>query len=200
MTKAPSAGKSAKTRPSAAEALAKTVETVSSKAPPPVHLWTPDYSGEIDIRIDRDGTWFHDGSPIKREGLVRLFSSILRKEDARFFLVTPVEKWGITVEDAPFVATDMDVEGEGRQQCLRFTTRVGDAVIAGPEHPIRLDHSDGAPAPYVEIRAGLEARIDRKSFYRLIDQGVAEDHEGASWFGVWSDGQFFPLISTDELN
>ncbi|MCK0142877.1 DUF1285 domain-containing protein [Aliiroseovarius sp. F20344] len=199
MTKAPSAGKSAKTRPSAPEALAKAVGTVSAKAPPPVHLWTPDYSGEIDIRIDRDGTWFHEGDPITRDGLVRLFSSILRKEEECFFLVTPVEKWGITVEDAPFVATDLDVEGEGRQQCLRFTTHVGDTVIAGPKHPIRLDHIDDMPSPYVEIRAGLEARIDRKSFYRLIDLGVAEDHDSASWFGVWSNGQFFPLIPTDEL-
>jgi hypothetical protein len=182
-----------------ADAVSKAVGPDAGKSLPPVHLWTPDYSGEIDIRIARDGTWFHEGGEIRREGLVRLFSSILKREGDDYFLVTPVEKWGITVEDAPFVATDMEVTGEGRDLRLTFTTQVGDRVTAGPDHPLRLGCTFEAPCPYVEVRAGLEALIDRKTFYRLIDQGVAEEHKGTSWFGVWSDGQFFPLIPTDEL-
>lgn len=181
------------------DAVSKAVTANTDRSLPPVHLWTPDYSGEIDIRIARDGTWFHEGGEIKRKGLVRLFSSILKREDGAFYLVTPVEKWRITVDDAPFVATDMSITGEGRDQQLTFTTRVGDRVTAGPEHPLRLACTLDAPCPYVEIRAGLEALIDRKTFYRMIDQGVAEDHNGASWFGVWSDGHFFPLIPTDQL-
>ncbi|WP_424940677.1 DUF1285 domain-containing protein [Aliiroseovarius sp. S253] len=199
MTNSPSSGKSAETRPFDADAVSKAIGHEAGTSLPPVHLWTPEYSGEIDIRIARDGTWFHEGGEIRREGLVRLFSSILKLEDGKYFLVTPVEKWGVTVEDAPFVATDMTVTDDGRDQRLTFTTHVGDSVTAGPDHPLRLGCTFETPCPYVEVRAGLEALIDRKTFYRLIEQGVAEDHGGASWFGVWSDGQFFPLIPTDEL-
>ncbi|WP_298908223.1 DUF1285 domain-containing protein [uncultured Aliiroseovarius sp.] len=199
MTNSPSSGKSPETRAFDADAVSKAIGSEAGKSLPPVHLWNPDYSGEIDIRITRDGTWFHEGGEIRREGLVRLFSSILKREGDSYFLVTPVEKWGITVEDAPFVATDMVVTGEGREQRLTFTTHVGDSVTAGPDHPLRLGCTFETPCPYVEVRAGLEALIDRKTFYRLIDQGVAEEHEGKSWFGVWSDGQFFPLIPADDL-
>lgn len=199
MTNSASSGKSAGIRAFDADAVSKVVGADAGRSLPPVHLWTPEYSGEIDIRITRDGTWIHEGGEIRREGLVRLFSSILKREGGKYFLVTPVEKWGITVEDAPFVATDMTVKGEGRDQRLNFTTHVGDTVTAGPDHPLRLGCTSQTPCPYVEVRAGLEALIDRKTFYRLIDLGVAEDFQGTSWFGVWSDGQFFPLIPTDEL-
>ncbi|MEZ5751026.1 MAG: DUF1285 domain-containing protein [Paracoccaceae bacterium] len=163
---------------------------------PPVHLWNPPFCGDLDIRIARDGTWFYLGTPIGRATLVRLFSTILKLEDGKYFLVTPVEKVGITVDDAPFVAVDFTAENAGSAQLLTFETNVGDFAVAGPEHPIRVerDPETGEPAPYVMIRAGLEALIDRKSFYRLVDLGTHHLHEGAEWFGLWSGGMFFPVI------
>lgn len=168
---------------------------------PPVHQWNPPYSGDLDMRIARDGTWFYLGSPINRPELVRLFSTILRRDDSGYVLVTPVERWGITVEDAPFVAVDFDVEGTGAAQMLRFKTNVGDEVEAGPDHPIRveLDPETGEPSPYVLVRDRLEALIDRKSFYRLVELAEHRDHEGASWFGVMSGGKFFGIQKSDEL-
>lgn len=190
------------TPPPSAQTLEASAKAAGAKGGlPPVHLWDPPYRGEIDIRIARDGTWYHEGTVITRAPLVRLFSTILKLEDGRFYLVTPVEKVGITVEDAPFVAVDFEVSGSGEQQRLTFETNVGDLAEAGPDHPIRVerDPESGAPAPYVMIRAGLEALIDRKSFYRLIDLGVLAEHAGDSWFGLWSGGEFFPLIPAAEL-
>ncbi|MDB2407840.1 DUF1285 domain-containing protein [Jannaschia sp.] len=162
------------------------------KGPPPVHLWSPPYCGEIDIVIKRDGTWIHEGTPIGRPGLVRLFASVLKREGDKHFLVTPVEKLGVVVEDAPFVAVDFEA-ADGR---ITFSTNVGDLVAAGPEHPIRVEIGpDGEPSPYVEVRRGLEALIDRKSFYRLVDIGVEED----GWFGVRSEGTFFAMIEAAAL-
>ncbi|NIZ13844.1 DUF1285 domain-containing protein [Phaeobacter sp. HF9A] len=180
------------------DALAASVKASGKGGLPPVHLWNPPFCGDIDMRIARDGTWFYLGTPINRFALVKLFSSILKREDGKYFLVTPVEKVGITVEDAPFVAVDFEASGTGREQELRFTTHVGDTVTAGPDHPIRvdLDPDTGEPSPYVHIRAGLEALIDRKSFYRLMD--LAEVQEG--WFGVWSGGAFFRILSAGELD
>jgi hypothetical protein len=132
--------------------------------------------------------------------MVRLFSSILKKEDGRYFLVTPVEKVGIRVDDAPFVAVDFEAEGTGRDQVLTFVTQVGDRAVAGPDHPIRVDRdASGAPSPYILIRSTLEALIDRKSFYRLAELGCHEDQGNESRFGVWSSGQFFPMIRSAEL-
>ncbi len=167
------------------------------KGPPPVHLWNPPFCGDLDMRIARDGTWFYLGTPIGRKPLVKLFSSILKREGGRYYLVTPVEKVGITVEDAPFVAVDFSVAGAGPDQSLTFETQVEDSVVAGPDHAIRLalDPETGEPAPYVHVRAGLEALIDRKSFYRLVEIGA--EHEGD--FGVWSEGVFFPFMPTDDL-
>ncbi|MEM8537360.1 MAG: DUF1285 domain-containing protein [Pseudomonadota bacterium] len=164
---------------------------------PPVHLWNPPHCGDIDMRIARDGTWFYMGTPIGRPELVRLFSTILRKDDDGYVLVTPVEKVGITVDDAPFVAVDFNQVADG----LEFETNVGDHMIAGPDHPIRVerDRETGEPAPYVHVRADLEALIDRKSFYRLVEIGEHADHDGTSWFGVRSKGQFFPIIPSAEL-
>ncbi len=149
------------------------------------------------MRIARDGTWFYQGTPIGRPGLVKLFSSILKREEGKYFLVTPVEKVGITVDDAPFVAIDFEATGEGADQTLTFVTHVEDSAVAGPDHPIRVDRDPdtGEPSPYVLIRADLEALIDRKSFYRLVELGV--HHDG--WFGVWSQGQFFGIIPSEEL-
>jgi hypothetical protein len=184
-----------------ADSLAAAARRAVNKGPAPVHLWNPPDCGPLDIRIARDGTWFYLGTPIGRMALVKLFASILKREGDAFYLVTPVEKVGITVDDAPFVAVDVEAEGTGRAQVLHFTTNVGDTVTAGPEHPIRVerDPETGEPAPYVEVRGGLEALIDRKSFYRLAELGAHETHNGADWFGLWSGGRFFPVIPSGEL-
>ena len=162
-----------------------------------MHLWNPPFCGDLDMRIARDGRWFYEGSPIGRPGLVKLFSSILKKEGDRYFLVTPVEKVGIRVDDAPFVAVDFEAAGEGPDQVLTFVTQVGDRAVASTELPIRVerDPETGEPSPYVRVRANLEALIDRKSFYRLVDLGA--HHDG--WFGLWSSGTFLPVIPSDEL-
>lgn len=180
-----------------AEGIAASVRAAKSRGLPPVHLWNPPFCGDLDIRIARDGTWFYLGTPIGRPELVRLFSSILKKEDGKYYLVTPVEKVGITVDDAPFVAVDFEATGTGQAQSLEFHTHVGDTATAGADHPIRVvrDPETGEPSPYVLIRADLEALIDRKSFYRLVELGA--HHEG--WFGLWSGGHFFPVIPSKEL-
>ncbi|PZQ97178.1 MAG: DUF1285 domain-containing protein [Cereibacter sphaeroides] len=184
-----------------AEGMIASVQAASRKGPPPVHLWNPPFCGDLDMRIARDGTWFYLGTPIGRPGMVRLFSSIIKREGESYFLVTPVEKVGIKVDDAPFVAIDFTVEGEGTDQILTFVTQVEDQAIAGPDHSIRVvrDEATGEPSPYVHIRANLEALIDRKSFYRLVDLGEHQIIDGESWFGVWSSGIFFPLIRSAEL-
>lgn len=160
-------------------------------ARPPIDDWQPPFSGDIDIRIARDGTWHHEGEPFARESLVRLFSTILRREGDDYFLVTPAEKWRLRVEDAPFVAIDCEVLGEGRGQQLVFVTGVDDRVLCDAAHPLRVDTdpASGEPSPYVEIRRGLEARLSRSVFYRLAERAV--EHGGA--VGVWSGGSFFPL-------
>ncbi|MCC5985967.1 MAG: DUF1285 domain-containing protein [Rhodobacteraceae bacterium] len=185
-----------------AESIAATAKAAAKSGKlPPVHLWNPPFCGDLDMRIARDGTWFYLGTPIGRPALVRLFSTILRRDGDDYFLVTPVEKVGITVEDAPFVAVDFEAEGNGAGQSLTFSTNVGDTVTAGPDNPIRVirDPETGEPSPYVLVRANLEALIDRKSFYRLVDIGAHAEHAGESWFGLWSGGRFFPVIPSAEL-
>jgi hypothetical protein len=186
-----------KTVTPSAESLAATIRASQTRGLPPVHLWNPPFCGDLDMRIARDGTWFYEGTPIGRIGLVKLFSSILKKEGDDYFLVTPVEKVGITVEDAPFVAVDFEATGTDRDQVLRFVTNVGDAAVASADLPLRVVRAPitQEPSPYVLIRTNLEALIDRKSFYRLID--LASHHDG--WFGVWSSGTFFQIIPSDEL-
>ncbi len=185
-----------------AEGLARAARAARRRGPPPVHLWNPPYCGDLDMRIARDGTWYYLGTPIGRKELVTLFSSIIRKDGDRYYLVTPVEKVGIAVDDAPFVAVDFSVEGTGRDRRITFVTNVEDHATAGPDHPIRVTHhpDTGEPAPYVLIRANLEALIDRKSFYRLMELGEVAPHDGADWFGVWSSGVFFPVIRAAELD
>lgn len=161
------------------------------KGPPPVHLWNPAHCGTIDIRIRRDGTWFHEGTPIGREALVRLFASVLRLDPDGFHLVTPVEKLKIEVEDAPFRAVRVDRVGDA----LRFLTDVGDEVEAGPEHRLRVetDPVTGEPAPYLHVRRGLEARLSRPVFYELVE--AAETRGGET--GIESHGAWFPLGSAE---
>lgn len=170
-------------------------EAAQGRGLPPVEKWNPAHCGEIDIRIARDGTWFHMGSPIGRKELVRLFSTILRKDPDGFHLVTPAEKMRIRVEDAPFIAVLLEVTGAGRDQALSFTTNVGDEAVAGKDNPIRVDTDPktGQPSPYVHVRKGLEAKLSRNVFYQLADLAVPGEgaHEGC--LGVWSGGEFFPI-------
>lgn len=165
-------------------------EAARGRMLPPVESWNPSHCGAIDIRIARDGTWFHLGRPIVRRELVRLFSTVLRREADGFYLVTPAEKLRITVEDAPFMAVLMDAEGEGLEQKLTFTTNVGDSVVADAAHPIRVETKAGEPVPYIMARAGLDARIARSVYYRLADLAVPD---ATGKLGVWSGGQFFLL-------
>lgn len=185
-----------------AEGIATAARSASKgRGLPPVHLWNPPFCGDLDMRIARDGTWFYLGTPIGRFELVKLFSSILKLEDGKYFLVTPVEKVGITVDDAPFVAVDFTTIHGEQGQILTFETHVGDTVVADSDNPIRVerDAQTGEPSPYIHIRAGLEALIDRKSFYRLVDIGTTQLHEGVDWFGVVSSGTFFPIIPAADL-
>lgn len=158
---------------------------------PPVHRWNPPLSGDIDIRIARNGDWYHEGTRFERQALVKLFASILKREGDEYFLVTPVEKWRIRVEDAPFVAIDCEVLGEGNEQQLVFMTNVDDRVHCNAEHPLRVvtDPVSGEPAPYVLVRDGLEAKLARSVFYRLVE--LADDQDGAS--GIYSGGVRFSL-------
>ena len=173
--------------PAGLAGVAAAAEQPLGRGPPPVHLWRPAHCGEIDIRIRRDGVWLHEGRPIARERLVRLFSSVLRLDPDGFHLVTPAEKLRIVVDDAPFIAVRVDRVGEA----LRFVTNVGDEVEAGADHALRVavDAATGEPAPYLHVRRGLEARLARPVFYELAEMAQARDGE----MGVWSNGAWFAL-------
>jgi hypothetical protein len=167
---------------------------------PPVHLWNPPFCGDLDMRIARDGTWFYGGTPIGRAPLVRLFSTILRKDEDRYVLVTPVEKVGITVEDAPFLAVELTLERREGSPVLKFRTNVDDWVEAGPDHPMRfeLGEAEGLK-PYVHVRADLWALVKRALFYDLVDLGERRSLDGEEMFGVSSNGAFFPMMRADQL-
>ena len=167
----------------------------------PVDSWNPNFCGDLDIRIAKDGSWFYEGSKINRINLVKLFSSILRKEGEKYFLVTPMEKIGITVDVAPFVANSLDLLGKARAQKLSFTTNVGETFSLNYDHPIRIEYKPqtNEPIPFVVVKRNLEALIDRKSFYRLINLGSVENYKGKKWFGVWSNNCFFPVILNEFL-
>lgn len=166
-------------------------EAAAGRRLPPVEKWNPPHCGTIPMRIARDGTWFYMGSPIGRPRMVRLFSTILRRDPGEFVLVTPVERVTIEVEDAPFIAVTLEVSGTGADQSLSFSTNVGDEVTADAAHPIHVieNAATGEPSPYVLVRGGLEARISRAVFYELADLAVEQDGR----LGVYSAGTFFPL-------
>jgi len=170
------------------------------RGPAPVHLWNPADCGDIDMRIAADGTWFYCGSPIGRLPLVQLFASILRKDGDRYVLVTPVEKVGIRVDDAPFVAVEMTADDSGPEPNLTFRTSVEDSMAAGPEHPIRFERgaAEGLK-PYVRVRGDLWALVKRSLYYDIVDRGVIEPHKGTDWFGVRSGGVFFPACPASEI-
>lgn len=162
----------------------------------PVEKWNPDYCGEMDMVIKADGSWWHEGSPLTRRGLIDLFASILRKDaDGETYLVTPVEKIKIAVERAPFVAVRVDIEGEGKSQRIFFTTNLDDVVEAGPENPIRVetDPETLEPAPFVTIRGRLEASLKRSVFYELVEHAVERDTDEGKQLGIWAGREFFPL-------
>jgi hypothetical protein len=165
---------------------------LTARALPPVHLWNPTHCGDSDMRIAVDGTWFHQGTPIGRPALVKLFSTILRREaDDSYMLVTPHEKLDIAVDDAPFVAVAVESRGEGAARDLQFRLNTGDLVTAGPDHVVRVDQADdGTPRPYLHVRSRLEALINRPVFYELADLALAEAPEHP---GIWSGGVFFPF-------
>ncbi|QUT04952.1 DUF1285 domain-containing protein [Sphingobium phenoxybenzoativorans] len=171
--------------------LSDIARLLQEKKLPPVEQWNPDHCGDSEMRIARDGTWFHQGSPIGREAMVRLFSTILRREsDGSFVLVTPVEKLSITVEDAPFVAVEVKIEGEGNTTDLAFRLNTGDIVVAGRDNPITIRQGADGPHPYLAVRGGLEALIARSVYYELAN--IALDEAGETP-GIWSGGAFFPL-------
>ncbi|MCU1767683.1 hypothetical protein ABH911_003863 [Pseudomonas protegens] len=167
----------------------------AEKGLPPVHLWNPDFCGDIDMRIARDGTWYYLGTPIGRKPMVKLFSTIIRRDGDDYFLITPVEKVGIKVDDAPFVAVTLEVEGQGEAQVLRFSTNVEEQVVANDEHPLRvvIDPLTQEPAPYLLVRHNLEALIHRNVFYQLVELAQTRQIDGQNWLGVWSCGVFFPI-------
>ena len=162
---------------------------------PPVDQWTPERCGHSGMRIARDGTWYHQGAPIRRPEMVRLFSTVLRREhDGRHVLVTPVEKLDIDVEATPFRAVEMQVEGEGRDRRIAFRLDSGDAIVLDAEHPLRVVGTDEGPSPRLLVRHGLEAELSRSLYYELADLALAEDREAQ---GIWSCGTFFPLEPSD---
>lgn len=181
------------------DGLVSAAREAGGRGPAPVHLWNPAYCGEIDMRIARDGTWFYAGSPIGRAPLVKLFASILRRDPERFVLVTPVERVGITVEDAPFLAVEM-ATGEGEAgQVLSFRTNVDDVVTADADHPLRfVREATGGLRPYLLVRGGLEARLTRTLFYDLVALGEERVVDGRALFGVASAGTFFPMAEAAE--
>ncbi|MFM9853002.1 MAG: DUF1285 domain-containing protein [Sphingomonadaceae bacterium] len=169
--------------------LTDIAKAVAENRLPPVASWNPAHCGDSEMRIAADGTWFHQGSPIGRAAMVKLFASILRREaDGSYVLVTPAEKLDIIVEDAPFIAVELRSEGMGQARSLAFRLNTDDLVIAGPDHPIRFAEVDGAPRPYVMVRAGMEALITRNVYYELVNLAL---DEGADPPGLWSDGAFF---------
>src|SRR5262245_11510292 len=183
------------------DGIAGAARNAAKKGPPPVHLWNPPYCGEIDMRIGSDGTWFYQKTPIGRLPLVKLFASVLKREDDRYFLVTPVEKCGIVVDDAPFLAVEMAVAEENGGPALGFRTNVDDMVACGPDNPLRFEQEPdtGGLKPYVHVRRGLWAKVARPVFYDLVELGEERDIGGTVMFGVASRGAFFTMAPADAV-
>jgi uncharacterized protein len=170
------------------------------KGLPPVHLWNPPFCGDLDMRIAGDGTWFYLGTPIGRPALVRLFSTILKREDGRYFLVTPVEKVGIRVDDAPFLAVEMQKVNDEGSRLLRFRTNVDDWVACDAAHRLRFEAAaDGGLTPYLHVRADLWAKVTRAIYYDLVDMGEERMVDGRQMFGVASGGAFFAMADAEEV-
>ena len=183
------------------EAIVGAAGAAARKGPPPVDLWNPPFCGDLDMRIAADGTWFYLKTPIGRPALVKLFASVLKREGDRYFLVTPVEKCGIIVEDAPFLAVELKVEEGDLGQVLHFRTNVDDWVACGRDHALRFEPEAGTGGlkPYLHVRRDLWAKVKRALFYDLVDLGEERDVEGKRMFGVVSAGEFFAMAPADSL-
>ena len=183
------------------DAIAGAARQAGERGLPPVHLWDPPFCGDLDMRIAADGTWYYLKTPIGRHALVKLFASVLKREDDRYFLVTPVEKCGIVVDDAPFLAVELKVEQGERGQVLSFRTNVDDWVTCGPGHSLRFEPEDGTGGlkPYLHVRRNLWAKVTRALFYDLVELGEERDVAGELMFGVASDGEFFAMAPAESL-
>jgi hypothetical protein len=184
----------------ALEGLATAARDAGARGLPPVHLWNPPFCGDLDIRIARDGTWFYLGTPIGRPALVRLFSTVLKREGDKHFLVTPVEKIGIRVDDAPFLAVEMRNEGEGDARVLQFRTNVDDWVTCDGDHRLRFEKAaDDGLMPYLHVRRDLWAKLTRALYYDLVELGEERVIDGDAKFGVASSGEFFVMADADQI-
>lgn len=192
---------SAGRKKSGLDGIAAMLPREGGKGLPPVHLWNPPFCGDLDMRIASDGTWFYEKSPIGRLGLVKLFSSVLKREGDKYFLVTPVEKVGIVVDDAPFTAVELKVENAAEGRTLNFRTNVDEWIAAGPDHGLRFeeDAENGGLAPYLHVRRDLWAKVTRALFYDLVDLGEERDIGGKAMFGVASRGEFYAMAEASTL-
>src|ERR1700749_2815200 len=193
--------KEGQTSPAGLDTLAGAVGKSTQKGLPRVHLWNPPYCGDLDMRIAADGTWFYLKTPIGRPALVRLFASVLKREGERYFLVTPVEKCGIQVDDAPFLAVELNITAGGAGRVLNFRTNVDDWVVCGPEHALRFEPEAGTGGlkPYLHVRRNLWAKVTRALFFDLVELGEERDVDGTTMFGVASAGPFFPMAPADAM-
>jgi hypothetical protein len=183
------------------DAIADVARASARKGPPPVHLWNPPFCGDLDMRIASDGTWFYLKTPIGRAALVKLFASVLKREGDKYFLVTPVEKCGIIVDDAPFLAVELKVEPGDHGQTLQFRTNVDDWVACGRGHALRFEREPetGGLKPYLHVRRDLWAKVTRALFYDLVELGEERDTDGRRMFGVVSGGEFFAMAPAESL-
>jgi uncharacterized protein len=183
------------------DSIASVARETSRRGVPPVHLWNPPFCGDLDMRIASDGTWYYLKTPIGRPALVKLFASVLKREGDKYFLVTPVEKCGLLVEDAPFLAVELKAERADRDQLLHFRTNVDDWVTCGREHALRFEpeSTTGGLKPYLHVRRDLWAKVTRALFYDLVELGEERDLDGARMFGVVSAGQFFAMAPAESL-
>jgi uncharacterized protein len=191
----------AKEGQSGLDAIAGALRRTAGRGPPPVELWNPPFCGDLDMRIAADGTWFYLKSPIGRLPLVKLFASVLKREGDKYFLVTPVEKCGIQVDDAPFLAVELDVEQSAAGKVLSFRTNVDDWVQCGPLNPLRFEPEPGTGGlkPYLHVRRNLWAKVRRALFFDLVELGEEHEVEGRAMFGVSSMGAFFPMAPADQV-
>ncbi|HMG79499.1 MAG TPA: DUF1285 domain-containing protein [Xanthobacteraceae bacterium] len=191
----------AKEGQSGLEAITGALARAGAKGPPPVERWNPPFCGDLDMRIAADGTWFYMKTPIGRPALVKLFASVLKREGDSYFLVTPVEKCGITVDDAPFLAVELNIEDSAEGRALHFRTNVDDWVSCGPQHALRFEPEGGTGGlkPYLHVRRDLWAKVTRTLFFDLVEIGEERDVEGRAMFGVMSMGTFFPMAPADQV-
>jgi hypothetical protein len=191
----------AKEGQSGLEAITGALARTGGKGPPPVERWNPPFCGDLDMRIAADGTWFYMKTPIGRPALVKLFASVLKREGDSYFLVTPVEKCGITVDDAPFLAVELTIEDGAAGRVLQFRTNVDDWVSCGPQHALRFEPEAGTGGlkPYLHVRRDLWAKVTRALFFDLVEIGEEHDVEGRAMFGVMSMGTFFPMAPADQV-